>query len=169
MRLQLQAKSYRDAQGLLGRAPNIVEELERILLNPELDLALLSRSHFNQTLKEAFVASGWQNHPSLFNEPVNPLAKIELVKETIGLELGFRHISYTGFNLLKFQLSCQNNLDKIDVGIFVVTTLNFQKQIKKTYHQNWAGAMNFEKVDRYLRNFTTTIQTPIYLIGIDAA
>ncbi len=41
--------------------------------------------------------------------------------------------------------------------------------MKKMYHHNWAGAMIFEKVDRYLRQFKTGIQLPIYLVGIDVA
>lgn len=169
MRLQLQTKSYRDADQFLDKVPHLWEELTSVLLNPDIELPLLSRSHYNQSLREAFVKSGWQNNPSLFHEPVNPLAKIELRKATLGLEIGFRHTSHTGHNLLKFQLSSQNNSDKIDVGIFVVTTLNFQKAIKQYYSHNWVGAMSFEKVDRYLRHFTTVIQIPIYLIGIDAA
>nr|WP_315988913.1 BglII/BstYI family type II restriction endonuclease [Desulforamulus aquiferis] len=49
----------------------------------------------------------------------------------------------------------------------MVTTQNFQKHIKKKYNQNWTGAMSYEKVDRYLRHFKSTIKIPIYLIGID--
>lgn len=169
MRLKLQCKSYRDADQFLASVPALREELTNVLLSPDIELPLLSRSQYNQLLKDSFVQSGWQNSPSLFHEPVNPLAKIELRKATLGLEIGFRHTSHTGHNLLKFQLSSQNNSDKIDVGIFVVTTLNFQKQIKQQYNHNWVGAMSFEKVDRYLRHFTTVIQIPIYLIGIDAA
>ena len=70
---------------------------------------------------------------------------------------------------MKIHVSPMHNSDKLDVGIFIVSTNSFQKQIRKTFCHNWTGAMSFEKTDRYLRNFKTAIQIPIYLIGIDAA
>lgn len=160
--------SYRSADEILLTKPDIMEEIDTIIIR-DIDLSALSRSHFDQVLKEIFISNGWQNHPSAFNEPINPFSKIELIKDCTGLEFGFRHASLTGHNLLKFQLSSAFNSDKIDVGIFVVTTANFQKQIKKAYRHNWVGAMTFEKVDRYLRHFKTAIEMPIYLVGIDVA
>ncbi|MEW6064645.1 restriction endonuclease BglII [Desulforamulus profundi] len=169
MRLQLQKNSYRSAIDILLSNSALLEEIDQILLNPDIDLSTLSRSHYNHILRESFRNYGWQNSPSLFHEPVNPFTNMELMKENIALEIGFRHASLIGHNLLKFQLSSSHNSDRIDVGIFVVTTHKFQKQLKKMYHHNWAGAMNFEKVDRYLRHFKTGIQLPIYLVGIDVA
>ncbi|GAB6181440.1 hypothetical protein JCM14036_27590 [Desulfotomaculum defluvii] len=167
MKIALQKHFYRSAQEIITL--DIVEELDNLLLEPTIDIASLSRSHYNHLLRQIFKNNGWQNNASLFHEPINPFDKIELRKNHIGLEIGFRHASLTGHNLLKFQLSPLHNSDKIDLGIFVVTTQNFQKQMKRAFGQNWTGAMTFEKTDRYLRNFKTTIQIPILLIGIDAA
>lgn len=169
MQLQLQKNSYRSADELLRSNPILKEEIDKILLNPDIDLSSLSRSHYNHILRESFKTQGWHHNPSLFNEPVNPLSKIELLKQNFALEIGFRHASLTGHNLLKFQLSSSHNSDRIDLGIFVVTTNQFQKQMKKVYCHNWIGAMTFEKADRYLRHFKTELQLPIYLVGIDVA
>jgi hypothetical protein len=57
-------------------------------------------------------------------------------------------------------------LDKIDVGLYVVTTAAFQKKMK-LLNQNWEGSLSFEKVKRYLPQFKSAIQVPIYVIGID--
>ncbi|CCO07323.1 conserved hypothetical protein [Desulforamulus hydrothermalis Lam5 = DSM 18033] len=168
MQLQLQTNSYRSAGQILSNNP-LLREVEEILLGQHFDFSALSRSQFNQTLGELFKNHGWQHIPSPFHEPVNPMAAIELTKQHIGLEIGFRHISLLGHNLLKFQLSSSHHWDKIDVGIFIVTTKKFQKQIYHHYRHNWTGAMNFEKADRYLRHFKTHLQLPIYLVGIDVA
>jgi hypothetical protein len=169
MRIVLQKSDYRSASNILNNLPGINQEIENTLLDIDLDFTTLSRSHFNQLLKDIFVKQGWLANPSLFHEPVNPLAKIELIKENIGLEIGFRHTSLIGHNLIKFQLSSSHNSDKIDVGVLIVTTTKFQKHMRKAYHHNWTGAMTFEKVDRYLRHFNNTIKMPIYLVGIDMA
>lgn len=168
-RIKLQSNSYRMAEDILNSYPNLKDEVDNTLLNQDIDLSSLSRYHYNQVLKELFKSNGWQNNPSQLHEPVNPLARLELIKNNIGLEIGFRHSSLIGHNLLKFQLSPPHNSDKINLGIFIVTTVNFQKQIKKIYQHNWTGAMSFERVDRYLRHFKSTIQMPIYLVGIDIA
>jgi hypothetical protein len=44
--------------------------------------------------------------------------------------------SFIGIDLLKFQVSSYSALDKIDVGVYVVTTRNFQKRMKIEFEQN---------------------------------
>jgi len=56
-----------------------------------------------------------------------------------------------GIDLLKFQVSSYSNLDTIDVGVYIVTTKNFQKVMKNEFNQNWEGSLNFEKVIKHLR------------------
>ncbi len=169
MRLTLVKNSYRQAHELLKARPAIKEEIEHGLLSPDLSPPALSRVNFNDLLKQWLVRGGWQHHPTLFYEPVNPLDKIEFIKERVGLEIGFRHSSLIGHNLIKFQFSSAHFQDPIDVGVLITTTRNFQKWIRGDHHHNWSGSMNFEKVERYLRHFTATITMPIYLIGIDIA
>ena len=79
----------------------------------------------------------------------------------------FGHSSFIGIDLLKFQVASYSGLDRIDVGVYVVTTKEFQKQMKSQYNQNWDGSLTFEKVVRYLPHFKSAIQVPVYVIGIE--
>ena len=72
-----------------------------------------------------------------------------------------------GIDLLKFQVSSYSALDQIDVGIYVVTTPRFQKELGAQYTQKWEGSLSFEKVVTYLPHFKSAIQVPIYVLGID--
>ncbi|MBV1717412.1 MAG: hypothetical protein KMY53_17605 [Desulfarculus sp.] len=72
-----------------------------------------------------------------------------------------------GVDLLKFQVASYSGLDKIDVGVYIVTTRSFQKRMKNEVGLKWEGSLNFEKVVRYLPHFKSAIQVPIYVIGID--
>jgi len=92
---------------------------------------------------------------------------MDFLKERIGIEVGFGHASFIGIDLLKFQVASYSALDKIDVGVYIVTTLKFQKFMKTECCQNWEGSLTFEKVKRYLPHFKSAIQVPIYVVGID--
>jgi hypothetical protein len=72
-----------------------------------------------------------------------------------------------GIDLLKFQVASYSALDKIDVGVYVVTTKDFQKTMKREFNKNWEGSLSYEKVTRYLPHFKSAIQLPICVIGID--
>jgi hypothetical protein len=72
-----------------------------------------------------------------------------------------------GIDLLKFQVSSYSALDQIDVGIYIVTTKRFQKQVWSQFTHKWEGSLTFEKVTRYLPHFKSAIQIPIYVLGID--
>jgi hypothetical protein len=92
---------------------------------------------------------------------------MDFLKERIGIEVAFGHASFIGIDLLKFQVASYSGLDKIDVGVYVVTTHSFQTEMKKRYNQNWEGSLNFEKVVKYLPHFKSAIQLPIFVLGID--
>lgn len=92
---------------------------------------------------------------------------MDFVKERVGIEVGFGHASFIGIDLLKFQVCSYSGLDKIDVGVYIVTTRKFQKRMKKEYEQNWEGSLTFEKVVRYLPHFKSAIQVPVWVVGID--
>lgn len=141
-------------------------EVESVLLDKPFEVAKLGREHFNGILKERFVELGWVSQPRVFEGPDAPGAKMDFLKSRVGIEVGFGHASFIGIDLLKFQVSSYSALDKIDVGVYIVTTSHFQKTMK-SYNQNWEGSLTFEKVKRYLPHFKTAIQVPIYVIGID--
>jgi hypothetical protein len=92
---------------------------------------------------------------------------LDFLKERVGIEVQFGHASFIGIDLLKFQVASYSGLDKIDVGVHIVTTRNFQSKMKKEYAQNWEGSLTFEKVVKYLPHFKSAIQIPIYVLGID--
>ena len=118
-------------------------------------------------MKDSFTKKGWQDQPSVFDEEGDPAAKIDFLKERVGIEVGFGHASFIGIDLLKFQVASYSGLDKIDVGVYVTTTRQFQRIMLARHRQNWDGSLTFEKVQRYLPHFKSAIQIPIYVIGID--
>ncbi len=165
-KMTLQKFSYRFAEQVLNSRLSLKEEIEGILLDPA-DPNALSRPAFNKLLEKRFVSRGWTSQPAVFEEANDPGAKMDFLKDRIGIEVGFGHASFIGIDLLKFQVSSYSALDKIDVGIYVVTTAKFQKAMKVTFNQNWEGSLTFEKVKRYLPHFKSAIQVPIQVLGID--
>ena len=104
---------------------------------------------------------------SSFDDEDHLGAKMDFLKERIGVEVGFGHASFIGIDLLKFQVSSYSSLDKIDVGVYVVTPKDFQKKMKEEFENNWEGSLTFEKVKKYLPQFKSAIQVPIYVLGIE--
>ncbi len=164
--LRLQKFSYRFAEHVLNSKLALKDEIERLLLEPVPGQSL-SRPGLNKLLDERFCANGWTKQPAVFDAPDDPGAKMDFLKERIGIEVGFGHASFLGIDLLKFQVSSYSALDKIDIGIYVVTTSNFQRMMKSAYMQNWEGSLSFEKVKRYPPHFKSAIQVPIYVVGLD--
>jgi hypothetical protein len=167
MTLRLRKFSYRFAEQVLNSKLTLKEEIENVLTDTNIDISSLSRPNFNLLLEERFGNKGWVSQPSVFDEPGDPSARMDFLKERIGLEVGFGHSSFLGIDLLKFQVASYSGLDKIDVGVYIVTTSNFQRIMEKEFDKNWAGSLTFEKLVRYLPHFKSAIQVPIYVIGID--
>ena len=167
MKIRLQNFSFRFAEQVLNSKLTLKQEIEEILTDPSIDISSLSRPNFNSTLKELFTNRGWLSEAQVFEEANDPSARLDFLKERIGIEVGFGHPSFLGIDLLKFQVSSYSGLDKIDVGVYVVTTREFQKRMKNEYNQNWEGSLTFTKVIKYLPHFKSAIQVPIYVIGLD--
>jgi hypothetical protein len=167
VRLRLQKYSFRFAEQVLNSKLSLKQEIEDVLLSPSIKLEELSRPRFNKILEDLFVAKGWQSQPQVFEDEDHLGAKMDFLKERIGIEVGFGHASFIGIDLLKFQVSSYSSLDKIDIGVYVVTTKDFQKKMKEEFGNNWEGSLTFEKVKKYLPQFKSAIQIPIYVIGID--
>ena len=165
-RIRLERFSYRFAEQVLNSKLAIKQEVEAILTSDQIQLSSLSRPAFNKVLRESFVSKGWTDQPYVFGEDEELGAKMDFLKDRVGIEVGFGHASFIGIDLLKFQVSSYSALDQIDVGIYVVTTRRFQKYLA-SLKQNWEGSLTFEKVARYLPQFKSAIQVPIYVLGID--
>ena len=95
------------------------------------------------------------------------MARMDFLKDRIGIEVEFGHSSFLGIDLLKMQIGSFSALDKIDIGVYIVTTSNFQKKMKEEYNLNWEGSLRYEKVLLYLPHFKSAIQIPIFVYGID--
>lgn len=163
----LQRFSYRFAEQVLNSKLDLKNEIESLLCAPINDAAALTRPGFNKLLRERFVGAGWTDQPLVFGDPEDPGAKMDFLKARVGVEVGFGHASFLGIDLLKFQVSSYSGLDRIDVGLYVVTTSRFQKTMKSSFATNWEGSLTFEKVRRYLPHFKSAIQVPIYVLGLD--
>ena len=167
MGIRLEKFSYRFAEQVLNSKLALKQEIDYVLVDSTIDLRSLSRPAFNEVLKKLFVERGWQSQPPVFHEPGDPTAKMDFLKERVGIEVGFGHASFIGIDLLKFQVASYSGFDRIDVGVYIVTTKRFQGTMKREYGQNWEGSLSFEKVTRYLPHFKSAIQVPIYVLGID--
>jgi Restriction endonuclease BglII len=166
-RLRLERFSYRFAEEVLNSKLRTKQEVEDIITSTSIDISTLSRPSFNKILREAFVAKGWKDQPHVFAMEDDPAAKMDFLKDRVGIEVGFGHASFMGIDLLKFQVSSYSALDQIDVGIYIVTTKRFQKEVWSKFTHKWEGSLTFEKIVRYLPHFKSAIQVPIYVLGID--
>jgi len=167
MKIRLRTFSFRFAEQVLNSKLSIKQEIESILTNDHVDFSQLSRPKFNEILDKQFPEKGWERQPAVFGEPGDPAAKMDFLKERIGIEVEFGHSSFLGIDLLKFQVCSYSGLDKIDAGIYIVTTKDFQKIMRTNFNQNWEGSLTYEKVLRYLPHFKSAIQVPIYVIGLE--
>jgi hypothetical protein len=159
--------SYRFADEVLNAKLALKKEIESVLSSQTIDIHALSRPNFNEVLRKAFVERGWEDQPAVFDEEGDPSARMDFLKERIGIEVEFGHSSFLGIDLLKFQVASYSGINKIDIGVYIVTTREFQKHMKTHHNQNWEGSLTFEKVVKYLPHFKSAIQIPIFVIGID--
>jgi Restriction endonuclease BglII len=143
----LERFSYRFAEQVLNSKLAIKQEVESILTSESLQIANLSRPAFNKAPRESFVAKGWTDQPYVFGEEDELGAKMDFLKERVGIEVGFGHASFIGIDLLKFQVSSYSALNQIDVGICAVTTRRFQKHMA-TLNQNWDGSLTSAAIQK---------------------
>lgn len=165
--LRLQRYSFRFAEQVLNSKLALKQEIEDTLTNPSIDVTSLSRPEFNRVLDELFVARGWLSQPQVFELTDDPAAKMDFMKERVGIEVEFGHPSFLGIDLLKFQIASYSALDRIDVGVYVTTTGAFQRHMQTVHGQKWNGSMRYERAVRYLPHLKSAIQVPVYVLGID--
>lgn len=66
MRIKLQKYSFRFAEQVLNSKLALKQEIESILLDPNIKLHTLNRSHFNKVLENLFIKKGWETQPKVF-------------------------------------------------------------------------------------------------------
>jgi len=167
MKISTRIYSYRFAEQILNSKLSIKQEIESAIRDPSIIISTLSRPQFNAVLDKLFCQKGWERQPLVFGDHGDPSAKMDFLKDRVGVEVEFGHASFIGIDLLKFQIGSYSGIDKIDLGVYIVTTKEFQKHISSECHQNWEGSLTFEKVIKYLPHLKSAIQVPIYVIGID--
>ena len=167
MKIRLETFSYRFAEQVLHSRLYIKQEIESILFAFQINLTRLSNPKFNKILEELLVKKGWEKQPSVLDQLASQSAKMDFLKDRVGIEVAFGNSSFIGLDLLKFQVRLYSGLDKIDVGIYIVTTNNFQKTMREKFDFNWMCSLSYEKVKNYLLQFQSAIQVPLYVIGLD--
>lgn len=159
--------SFRFAEQVLNSKLALKQEIEDIVTNLSPNYHSLSRPRLNELFKDEFERQGWQYQPMVFNEPGDPTAKMDFLKERVGIEVEFGHPSFIGIDLLKFQVGSYSGLDKIDVGVYITVTSDFKKVMQEQYGQKWRGSLAFEKVIKYLPHLKSAIQVPVWVVGIE--
>jgi hypothetical protein len=87
-RLRLERFSYRFAEQVLNSKLAIKQEVESILTSETIQIGILSRPMFNKSLRELFVAKGWTDQPYVFGDEDDLGAKMDFLKERVGIEVG---------------------------------------------------------------------------------
>lgn len=165
--MRFRTYSYRFAEQVLNSKLELKKEIEDIIGSIEIKPKAFSHPQLNQIVEKKFTENGWEPQPPVFNEPKDPSARIDFLKGRIGIEVGFGHASFIGIDLLKFQTLSYSNLDKIDIGVYIVITKEFRKKLCSVYKQKWEGSLTFDKVCRYLPHFRSAIQVPIFVYGLE--
>lgn len=167
MSIRLQKFSYRFAEQIFNSKLELKNELEHIIYDACKDPSVLTRPNFNKLLENNFVSYEWQSQPSIFPDDIPAYAKLDFLKDRVGVEVQFGHPSFIGIDLLKFQIASYSNLDNIDFGVYICTTKKMQNYLSKNFEHKWSGSLTFEKIKNYLPHIKSAIQVPIYVIGID--
>jgi hypothetical protein len=148
--------SFRFAEEILNSKLSIKNELIDIVNNVNLSPKDFSRPNLNKEFEKEFLKRGWKSQEKVSDELG---ARIDFIKEKVGVEVAFVHSSFLGIDLLKFQTMSFS--DTIDVGIYIVMT----DKLREKY--DLKGSIGFNKVQKYLPHFKSAIQVPIFVIGLE--
>lgn len=159
--------SYRFAEQVLNSKLSIKNEIFKVINSIKLKSESLTRPGLNAEFRKKFLEKNWKNQPMIFEDVKDPSARLDFIKERVGIEVAFSHSSFLGIDLLKFQTLSYSNLDKIDVGVYIAVTNSYLKKLVKEHKQKWQGSLTFEKIVRYLPHFKSAIQVPIFVIGLE--
>jgi len=157
--------SYRFAEQVLNSKLATKKEIEDIIST--INLGGYSRPKLNDIFRKEFIERGWEEQPRIFETFTDIAAKIDYLKNRVGVEVAFSHSSFIGIDLLKFQILSYSNLDKVDVGVYITVTKEYKKKLEREYNKKWQGSVTFEKVCRYLPHFRSAIQVPVFVYGIE--
>ena len=164
--------SYRFADEVLNSHLATRKEIEDIISSIELPMAGPEagdkpgagtkpevRPRLTRLFEDEFVKRGWDRQCRIFDDPGTPMAKIDFMKSRIGVQVAFTHGSFLGLDLLKFQVLSYADMNKIDVGVYIVPTKEMPKR-------GFEGSVTYDKVKSYLPHFRSAIQVPVWVVGL---
>lgn len=158
--------SFRYGKEIFDKKEDIKAEIDHILRYLPEKATSISRPEFNSLLDEELSLFGWTEGIYKYNDMVDPLSQLDFIKDRVGIRKEFGHSSFIGADLLKFQIASISDQDLIDLGIYIVTTKNFQ-DIMNERDVKWRGSLTYERVLSYLYDCRKTINVPILVLGID--
>ena len=94
MSMRFRTYSYRFAEQVLNSKLDLRKEIEEVVGSTKLEPEKFTRPYFNNILEKKFVDLGWERQPPVFNEPKDPTARIDFLKDRIGMEVEFGHSSF---------------------------------------------------------------------------
>lgn len=151
--------SHRFAEEILNSKIGIKIEIEEVvkIIEPK------TRSALNKEFKNQLTSKGWTSEVRLGDSEDDVSSKVDFLKDRVAIEVAFTNPSYLGIDLLKFQVMSYSNpqINRIDVGVYIVTTTSFQKKYFKC-----VGSTTFDRVVKYLPHLRSAIQVPIWVIGL---
>lgn len=134
--MRFQTFSYRFAEQVLNSKLATKKEIENIISS--IRPGGYSRPKLNKVFENGFVSRNWQKQPQVFEEITDIVARIDYLKDRVGVEVAFSHSSFIGIDLLKFQTLSYSNLDKIDVGVYITVANEYRKRLQREYKENGA-------------------------------
>ena len=167
MAVRILSHSFRFAEEIFNSKLYLKSELEKIIYDSCNDLSQLDRKGFNKILDEHFRQRNWSPQTQIFQDNDEANARLDFLKDRIGVEVQFGHASFIGIDLLKFQIASYSNLNNIDFGVYICTTKNMQKYLKMNFGHKWESSLTYEKAKDYLPHVKSAIQVPVYLMGVD--
>lgn len=127
---------------------------------------VLIRGALNQLFEDHFLKRKWKGGHGgvrVFGSQNGPDTKVDFLKGRVAVEVAFTHADFLGNDLLKFQMMSYAHLDKIDVGVYIVITKDL---VQNHPNVNFEGSIDFDKVVKYLPEYRSAIQVPIYVLGL---
>jgi hypothetical protein len=128
---------------------------------------ILIRSALNNFFEVEFLKRQWRGgHGGVraFSSQGGPATKVDFLKNRVAVEVAFTHADFLGNDLLKFQMMSYANLDKIDIGVYIVVTAQL---VQKYPNVNFERSIGYDNVLKYLPEYRSAIQVPILVLGLE--
>lgn len=127
---------------------------------------VLVRPMLNTFFEKEFLRRSWKGgHGGVrIFEKDGPDTKVDFTKGRIAIEVAFTHSDFLANDLMKFQMLSYAHLNKIDVGVYIVIT---KELVKAHPNANFETSIDYDKVVKYLPEYRSAIQVPIYVLGLE--